>query len=82
MREMNAWLDEARTAIAREANLDTGILHLDADSTATILDVARIAAHDSGARTNAPLVCYLLGLARGSGTGLEELADAVRRSSS
>ena len=79
---MNAWLDDARAAIARKAGIDPAELDLDADSTATILDVARVAAHDSGARTNAPLACYLLGLARSSGAGLEELADAVRRSSS
>ena len=79
---MNAWLDDARAAIARKAGIDPAELDLDADSTATILDVARVAAHDSGARTNAPLACYLLGLARSSGASLEELADAVRRSSS
>ena len=79
---MNAWLDDARAAIARKTGIDPAELDLDADSTATILDVARVAAHDSGARTNAPLACYLLGLARSSGVSLEELADAVRRSSS
>lgn len=79
---MNAWLDDAQIAIAREADLEPAQLDLDAASTATILDVARIAAHDSGARTNAPLVCYLLGLASSSGASLEDLADAVRRSSS
>ena len=79
---MNAWLDDARVAIAREAGLDPRELDLDAGSVATVLDLARVAAHDSGARTNAPLVCYLVGLARGSGTSLEDLADAVRRSSS
>ena len=51
----------------------------DADS-ATLLDLARIAAHDSGERTNAPLLCYLVGRAQG-GANLETLADAVRRSS-
>jgi Domain of unknown function (DUF6457) len=47
----------------------------------TVLDLARIAAHGSGARTNAPLLCYLLGRAQGD-RGLDELANAVRRSTS
>lgn len=45
---------------------------------ATLLDLARIAAHESGERTNAPLLCYLLGRADG-GAELELLAEALRR---
>jgi hypothetical protein len=47
----------------------------------TLLDLARIAAHVSGERTNAPLLCYLIGRAQG-GRPLDELAEAVRRSTS
>lgn len=36
-----------------------------ADDATILLDLARVAAHDSGARTTAPLACYVLGLARG-----------------
>jgi hypothetical protein len=43
----------------------------------TLLDLARVAAHDSGERTNAPLLCYLLGVAVGRGAELGELADAL-----
>ncbi len=43
----------------------------------TVLDLARIAAHDSGERTNAPLLCYLVGRAQGKAP-LDTLADAVR----
>jgi Domain of unknown function (DUF6457) len=82
MNAVDAWLYAARVAIARKGGLDPAQLDLDAASTATILDVARVAAHESGARTNAPLVCYLLGLARSGDATLEDLADAVRRSSS
>ena len=46
-----------------------------------ILELAAIAAHDSGARTNAPLLCYLVGRVQGD-RSLEELAEAIRRSSS
>jgi hypothetical protein len=42
---------------------------------------ARVAAHDSGERINAPLLCYLAGRAQGS-RELDELAEAVRRSTS
>ena len=41
--------------------------------------LARVAAHESGDRTNAPLVCYLVGMARAQGDGraLSELVDAA-----
>ena len=53
----------------------------DADE-ATILDLARIAAHDSGERTNAPLLCYLVGQATAGGASLEDVAAAVRGAAS
>ncbi|HET8893170.1 MAG TPA: DUF6457 domain-containing protein [Gaiellaceae bacterium] len=46
----------------------------------TILDLARIAAHESGDRTNAPLLCYLVGRAQGD-KSLDELAEIVRSTS-
>ena len=79
---MSTWLSDAREALARTAGVEPSELELDAESTSTLLDLARIAAHESGARTNAPLLCYLVGLARSSGASLDDLADAVRRSSS
>jgi hypothetical protein len=77
---MDEWLRDARDALARTAAMPPERLDLDDDETRTLLDLARIAAHDSGERTNAPLLCYLVGLAR-SGAELDELAAAVRRSS-
>ncbi len=82
MTRVDAWLTQAREALAREAGLDAAELELDAKATETILDLARIAAHESGDRTNAPLICYLVGLARHSGADLVTLANAVGRSSS
>jgi hypothetical protein len=38
-----------------------------------------VAAHESGERTNAPLLCYLVGRAQ-NGASLDDLAEAVRRS--
>ena len=82
MTRVDAWLTEARDALARASGADRGELELEDKEVETLLELARIAAHDSGERTNAPLLCYLLGLARKGGVGLDELADAVRRSSS
>jgi hypothetical protein len=39
-----------------------------------LLELARIAAHESGERTNAPLVCFLVGLAVGRGNATVEEA--------
>ena len=77
---MDAWLTEARDALALAAGVPPRELELDDDAVRTLLDLARIAAHSSGERTNAPLLCYLVGRAQG-GAGLDELADAVRASS-
>ena len=78
---MDAWLGNARDALAAEANLAPEQLALTDADAATLLDLARIAAHESGERTNAPLLCYLVGRAQGE-VGLESLAGAVRRSTS
>ena len=78
---MDAWLLNAREALAAETNVAASQLELSDADTLTLLDLARIAAHDSGARTNAPLLCYLVGRAQGD-RDLDELADAVRRSTS
>ena len=74
---MDAWLRDARNALAAAAGAPASELDLSVEDAATLLDLARIAAHDSGERTNAPLLCYLVGRARG-GASLDELADAVR----
>jgi uncharacterized protein DUF6457 len=75
------WLTRARDALAKEAGLDPATLELSDTEAETLLDLARIAAHDSGERINAPLLCYLVGRAQGS-RELDELAEAVRRSTS
>lgn len=79
---MDAWLTAARDAVAGAAGIDSASLDLSAADESTILDLARIAAHESGERTNAPLLCYLVGQATSRGTDLATVADAVRRSSS
>jgi hypothetical protein len=77
---MDAWLRGARDALAAVAGVSPSELELSDEEVATLLDLARIAAHDSGERTNAPLLCYLVGRAQGGGS-LDDLADAVRRTS-
>ena len=71
---MDAWLTSAAEALGIEEALRP-------DEVETLLELARVAAHDSGERTNAPLLCYLVGRAQGEGD-LDQLADAVRRSTS
>jgi hypothetical protein len=77
---VDAWLLQARDALADAAGVPREALELGDDAVRTLLDLARIAAHDSGERTNAPLLCYLVGRAE-SGADLETLAAAVRSTS-
>jgi uncharacterized protein DUF6457 len=67
---MNEWLTRQARAI--------GVDGLTEAEETTLLDLARIAAHTSGDRTNAPLLCYLLGRANGD---LAALAEIVRSTS-
>jgi Domain of unknown function (DUF6457) len=61
---VHEWLDSARVRLARAVGDDPSAYELDEDDVADILDLARVAAHESGERTNAPLLSYLVGLAR------------------
>jgi hypothetical protein len=70
---MDAWLRSATDAI--------GGGDLSDDDVRSLLDIARIAAHESGDRTNAPLLCYLIGRAQGE-RRLDELFEAIRSSTS
>jgi hypothetical protein len=79
---MDGWLTRARDAIASVANVPPEELELDSDSEVTLLDLARIAAHESGERMNAPLLCYLVGRVERGDVALDALADAVRGASS
>lgn len=72
---MDPWLNEARDALAQAAGVDPAELELPED-TPTPLDLARMEAHVSGDRTNAPLLCYLVGRAQGTHS-LDALAAAV-----
>jgi hypothetical protein len=77
---VDAWLTAARDALAETSCVPAADLELDAPTTATLLELARLAAHESGDRRNAPLLCFLAGRAAATGAPINELADAVRRS--
>jgi hypothetical protein len=60
---MDEWLRGAARSVAERAGIDAQELELTSDEIKTLLDHAGVAAHESGKRTNAPLLCYLLGRA-------------------
>jgi len=72
------WITEMTLRLASVTNLDAADLLLDADAKETLLDLAGVAAHSSGDRTNAPLLCHVLGRAIARGVTFEECARAVR----
>jgi hypothetical protein len=75
---VDQWLTAARDALAETAAIPAEELELDDADARTLLQLARIAAHESGDRTNAPLLCYLVGRAQPHAR-LEDLATAVRK---
>ena len=75
---MNGWLAEACEKLARATGEDASVYGLSEDDVDELLELARVAAHESGDRRNAPLVCYLAGLARGRhAADLADLVDEV-----
>jgi Domain of unknown function (DUF6457) len=75
---MDGWLEEARSKLAAEVGDEASGYDLSRSQVEELLELARIAAHESGERTNAPLLCYLVGLAHGRhGGDLSELVDAT-----
>jgi hypothetical protein len=75
---LDSWMTCARDAVAEAAGLAPAELDLDQAAVDRLLDLARIAAHESGDRRNAPLLCYLIGKAERE-VDLESLANAIRR---
>jgi len=70
---VNEWLAARADAL--------GVDHLTPEQISLLLNLAGDAAHESGTRTNAPLLCYLVGRAQASGASLEELVETVRSTS-
>ncbi len=76
---MNEWVEGARRRLAAAVGADPSQYELTPDAVERILELARVAAHESGARSNAPLASYLLGLAHGRNPdrALAELVAAM-----
>lgn len=72
------WLDDITRRIADAHGLDAASIGLIDGDAETLLDLAGVAAHSTGERTNAPLLCHVLGRARALGVPLDELARTVR----
>jgi len=75
---VDEWLREARDRLAEGVGQSPESLDLSQAEIDELLELARVAAHDSGERINAPLLCYLVGLARGRGRGRRDSRGAER----
>jgi hypothetical protein len=62
---MSDWLEQVRSDLASAVGDLPAGYELSREDVDALLEAARIAAHESGDRRNAPLTTYLLGLARG-----------------
>jgi uncharacterized protein DUF6457 len=78
---MHEWLERHADALAARSGVPRERLELSRHEIELLLDVAGHAAHSSGERTNAPLLCYLLGRAQGDAVALDELVEIVRSTS-
>lgn len=80
---MHEWLVDARSKLAAAVGEEPLAYDLSEAEIDELLELARLAARDSGERINAPLVAYLVGLARGRhpGRDLSDLVDDVVRRS-
>ena len=78
---MNDWLSARADALAAAAGIDRVELELSDDEVDRLLELAGHAAHASGVRTNAPLLCYLVGIAHARGASLEQLDETLRSTS-
>ncbi|MCA1830986.1 MAG: hypothetical protein LC663_05695 [Actinobacteria bacterium] len=76
-----SWLDDVTLEIAETSGVDIALLRLTTDEISDLLDVARIASHTSGERINAPLLCYVLGVARAHSASFEELIETIQKRS-
>lgn len=72
------WITDMTMRIASATELDVADLLVDEVAKVTLLDLAGVAAHTSGDRTNAPLLCHVIGRAVARGATLEECARVVR----
>jgi hypothetical protein len=75
---VHEWLSDAADRLAAASGIPREQLELSNDEIDRLLDLAGSAAHESGARLNAPLLTHLVGrAAAASGKSVAELADAL-----
>jgi acyl dehydratase len=72
------WITETTLRVAADTGLDPSTLLVDETVAERLLDLAGYAAHSSGERTNAPLLCFVLGRAAALGAPLDALEASVR----
>jgi hypothetical protein len=75
---VNDWLAARADRLAEAIDVDRSTLELDEVQVEQLLDLAGFAAHESGERTNAPLLCYLVGVAAATGKSVTELSVVAR----
>lgn len=73
------WLHDTTLSLAADAGLDADDLVPDAATRGALLKIARTAAHGSGDRTNAPLLCYVLGVMAARGYDVASAAAALEK---
>lgn len=80
---MPDWLETSRKSLAAAVGAEASEYELGPGEIERLLELARLAAHESGDRTNAPLVSYLVGLAHGRNPErtLDDLVAAARAGS-
>jgi hypothetical protein len=73
------WSEAAAARLAESVGDPAADYGLGVDEITRLLDLARVAAHESGIKSNAPLVSYLVGLAhaRHPDRSLDELVETV-----
>ena len=73
-------MTQVRDAVAAATGIPAPELEIGEEQARELLDLARLAAHESGERVNAPLLTYLAGIAVGKGADLDQVVAAATSS--
>ncbi|MFN2642470.1 MAG: DUF6457 domain-containing protein [Actinomycetota bacterium] len=73
-----SWLQRVTDRVASACKIDAPPLALPPEDARDVLEIARIASHTSGERINAPLLCYVLGVAAGRGASFRQIVVAAK----
>jgi hypothetical protein len=78
---MNQWLDDARRRLVAAVGAPARDYDLSPADVEQLLELARVVSRESGDRSNAPLMSYLVGLAHGRNPerALSELTTTITR---